>query len=310
MSTNDSLVPLHPPGEQPQMAAMPLGSTSTLDTFEGPVRVEWDRDGAMTPFGQMPFFIEYLKVSGLFDAWVRDCPLSYTSPNAPGVRDVIGTLMLSILAGHRRYAHITALRSDDVLPGLLGMQKIVSEDSARRALKSIEEADGLAWLRRHLERCTSPLLAEPWILDIDTTVKVLYGHQEGAAVSYNPNKKGRPSHVHHTYMMAGLRLVVGMETASGDQHRSPHATPGLWALLDRLGRNLWPRLLRGDAGFGSENVMREAEVRAGSVSLYRRSGFLSRLPAGVTRPSGVAADRSKAACINNRFSHACRGTMV
>lgn len=243
------------------MAAMPLDEARSLDTFEGQVTVEWDRDSAMTPFGQMPFFVEYLKVSGLFEAWVRDCPLTYTSPNAPEVRDVLGTLMLSILAGHKRYAHITALRADDVLPGLLGMDKIVSEDSARRALKSIDEAEGLAWLRRHIERCTSPLLTEPWILDIDTTLKVLYGHQEGAVVSYNPNKKGRPSHVHHTYMMAGLRLVIGMETAPGDQHRSPHATPELWALLDRLGRALWPRLLRGDAGFGSENVMREAELR-------------------------------------------------
>ena len=47
----------------------------------------------------------------------------------------------------------------------------------------------------------------------------------------------------------------------GDEHRSSHATPQLWALLDRLGRALWPRLLRGDAGFGSQNVMREAESR-------------------------------------------------
>ena len=39
-----------------------------------------------------------------------------------------------------------------------------------------------------------PLLSEPWILDVDTTVKPLYGHQEGAVVGYNPKKPGRPSH--------------------------------------------------------------------------------------------------------------------
>jgi hypothetical protein len=31
----------------------------------------------------MAYFIEFLKVSGRFDAWVADCPLSYTSGNAP-----------------------------------------------------------------------------------------------------------------------------------------------------------------------------------------------------------------------------------
>ena len=32
------------------------------------------------------------------------------SPNAPAKRDILGTLLLAILAGHQRYAHITALR--------------------------------------------------------------------------------------------------------------------------------------------------------------------------------------------------------
>ena len=34
--------------------------------------------------------------------------------------------MLSMLAGHKRYAHIAALRGDGVLPELLDMSKIVS----------------------------------------------------------------------------------------------------------------------------------------------------------------------------------------
>src|ERR1700733_5208213 len=44
-------------------------------------------------------------------------------------------------------------------------------------------------------------LSERWILDIDTTVKPLYGRQEGAVVGYNPKKPGRPSHCYHTYSM-------------------------------------------------------------------------------------------------------------
>ena len=80
------------------------------DTFAGRVHVEWEtgeRAAAMTPLGQLPFFIEYLKQGGLFDGWVAGCPLSLTSPNAPSKRDILGTVMLSVLSGHRRYAHIT-----------------------------------------------------------------------------------------------------------------------------------------------------------------------------------------------------------
>ena len=40
----------------------------------------------MTPLGQLPFFIHFLKAGGLFDALVGDCPLRYRSPNAPEKR--------------------------------------------------------------------------------------------------------------------------------------------------------------------------------------------------------------------------------
>jgi hypothetical protein len=213
----------HRSGDQlPAGPVAPAGLT-TLATFAGPVRVEWDDQSSLTPLGQVAFFIEFLNVSGRFEAWIGSCPLRYTSGNAPLVRDVLGTAMLSMLAGHKRYAHITALRSDSVLPELLGMTKIVSEDTVRRALKAIDERAGLEWLQRHIDLCTHPLLAEKYILDIDTTVKPLYGHQEGAVVSYNPKKPGRPSHVHHTYMLAGLRLIMGVETAAGNEHSALRA---------------------------------------------------------------------------------------
>jgi len=128
-----------------------------------------------------------------------------SSPNAPGKAEVLGTWLLSILAGHRRYAHVTAMRCDGVNPGLLGMKKVISEDALRNALKRIAEMDGCSWLDKHLGESVAPLLDSPWILDADTTIKPVYGRQEGALLGYNPKKPGRPSHAYHTYLMAGLR---------------------------------------------------------------------------------------------------------
>ena len=90
----------HPAGEQPEVEEW----SAVAETFAGRVHIEWDTTAAVTPLGQLPFFVEYLKQGGLFDGWVADCPLSFTSPNAPRKRDVLGTLLLSVLAGHRRYA--------------------------------------------------------------------------------------------------------------------------------------------------------------------------------------------------------------
>ncbi len=149
MTHDLALSRLHPVGDQSPVADATLPPDVTLDSFAGPVHVEWDREAALTPLGQLPFFIDFLKTAGLFDALNADCPLHYTSPNAPKKRDVLGTTMLSMLAGHKRYAHIAALRCDGPpgrrargLPELLDMSKVVSEDAVRRGLKAIDEEEG------------------------------------------------------------------------------------------------------------------------------------------------------------------------
>src|SRR5260370_26844845 len=223
------------------MGGLPMGELAVVvervsagpvvaDTFAGRIHLEWDGGAPVTPLGQLPFFIEYLKQGGLFDGLVADCPLHYTSPNAPRKRDLLGTVLLSVLAGHWRYAHMTTLRCDPVNPPLLGMAQVVSEDAVRRGFDKMEEGAGLTWLQGPLDYNTRPLVREAWILDIDTTVKPLYGQQEGAVVSYNPHKPGRPSHSYHCYMMANLRLVLAVDAAPRNQHTSKQSSARLWAL--------------------------------------------------------------------------------
>ncbi len=53
----------------------------------------------------------------------------------------------------------------------------------------------VAWQPKHLRQSYEPLLYEPWVLDIDTTIKTAYGHQEGAQVGYHPHKPGRPMRI-------------------------------------------------------------------------------------------------------------------
>jgi hypothetical protein len=251
----------HPMGDREIIAeAARAAPAMALETFGGRVRVQWDRQTAVTPLGQLAFFIEFLKTAELYEPWVQECPLAYRSPNAPAKADVLGTLLLSVLAGQRRYAHITAIRADGVNPQLLGMSRVLSEDSARRAFARAESGDCARWLQNHLRICYGPLLHEPWILDVDTTVKPLYGHQEAAVVGFNPLKPGRPSHTYHTYFVANLRLVLDVDVQAGNRGAALYSRPGLWALLERLGPAARPVFIRGDCAWGNEGAMDEAEV--------------------------------------------------
>lgn len=261
----------------------------------GRFQVRWDEGGTATALGQLAFFAEFLEVSGLFARWAQGCPMSYTSPNAPAVVDVLGTWMLSILDGQYRYAHVAGLRGDAVAPQILGMKKVISDESLRRALAHLApEQDGVrsaearaaraaqlakstAWMDAALSESTAEALRTPWILDVDTSIKPLYGHQAGAQVSYNPRKRGRPSHVLHTYWMGNLRLVLDVEVQAGKTHAAKHSVPRLRTLLDELPAEQRPALVRGDNAFGNEHVMEELEARA------QRYLFKLRQSAGVKR---------------------------
>jgi hypothetical protein len=238
-----------------------LLSCAGVETMAGRIQMRWENESAATPMGQLAYFIEFLNLTGLWSRWLESCPLVYSSPNAPSKAEVLGTWMLSMLAGHRRYSHVTTIRCDGINPGLLGMSKVISEDALRKALARMPEAEGTAWLDRHLSDSVAALLDAGWILDTDTTIKPLYGHQEGAVIGYNPRKPGRPSHAYHTYLMAGLRQVLGVEVCAGNEHTAKHAQPGLLKVLDALPAERKPRLVRGDNAFGNDAMMTALEQR-------------------------------------------------
>lgn len=252
----------HPLGEAENLPSTGQNQAISLDTAGGRVHVEWDSETPLTPLGQLVFFANFLQAGDLFGPFCAEAPFDYTSPNAPSATDVLGSALLSILSGHWRYSHLSALRHDLVNPPLLGMSQVMSEDSVRRGFKKMsrdcsERAD--QWLRKHLRRTWEALLQEEWILDIDTSVKPIYGKGEGADVSYNPHKRGRPSHVYHSYFIANIRLCLDTELHAGSKHAAKHGLPGLWKLLLSLPKSAWPRMIRGDCAYGSEAVMLQCE---------------------------------------------------
>ena len=82
--------------------ASALTQTFNIPTFGGQLDVSWNSSSQVTQWGGLAYFISYLKTSGLFDRLVEDAPFHYTSPNAPDVCDVVGTIVLMMLRKARR----------------------------------------------------------------------------------------------------------------------------------------------------------------------------------------------------------------
>ena len=143
----------------------------------------------------------------------------------------------------------------------LGLNGMVSEDSVRRALKAMAAAASEPWMRVALMASVRDALDRPWVLDMDATIKPLYGRQEGAEICYNPHKPGWPSHVLHTFWVGNLRRVLDAVLSSGKQHSAGHAKAAMARLLDELGDKA-PALVRGDCGYGNEDIIDVCEQRS------------------------------------------------
>lgn len=156
MKNSHASLRVHPQGESRNPSSPGSPPPTPVDTYGGRIHVEWDPQAAVTPLGQLPFFIKFLKTAELFAPWVRECPLIYQNPNAPQPVDVLGTILLSVLSGHHRYAPSTTIRTDGVNPTLLGMSKVCREDLVRRALRALTEPASTRGCRTIACGVTSP----------------------------------------------------------------------------------------------------------------------------------------------------------
>jgi hypothetical protein len=150
---------------------MQAAQAMAVDTPGSRIHVQWDHQARATPNAQLAFFAVFLSAMGVYESWIKICPLTYTSPNAPTKQDVLGTWLLAMLAGYNCHAQTTAPHADAVSPQILGMNKIISEDALRRALARLSAEKSRNWLVPQPMGSVQAALNTPWILDIDTTTQ-------------------------------------------------------------------------------------------------------------------------------------------
>ena len=203
---------------EPQNLVKLYGTAVDVPVFGGRLEVDWSPGERVTSVGGLVYFAMFLKETGLFDRLCEDFPINYKSNNSSSKRDIVGTAVLAILLGKTRYVHIEAIRHDEAARELLGLGEIVSDATVRRAFRRANEKKLDAWLSRHEREVYETLLVHRYVIDIDNTVKPIYGHQEGAELGYNPIKPGRPSHNYHSFFIGRARIALGVDVRPGKQH--------------------------------------------------------------------------------------------
>ncbi len=113
------------------------------------------------------------------------------------VADVIIILAMGVLAGAKHLSHLAIIRTDYALRSLFRWDRFPDDTTVARIFKSFnhkhckELSDAESQMR-------NKVWSKKWFgritLDMDSTVRGVYGSQEGAEKGYNPKKRGQKSY--------------------------------------------------------------------------------------------------------------------
>ena len=223
-----------------------------------------ETDRALTPFGGMVVFLEFLNKIG-FVKKVSECmPVTHRSPNSIPPAQTYIAFLISVAAGARRFAQTSWLRGDRALHGLLGIDRFPSDDTIRNLFLRF----GMGEVQRFVEPMREwmmerlPLRREGHSLDLDSTVFERHGQQqEGALKGYNPRRPGRVSHHPLLAVLAESHFVMHGWLRSGNSGTGRGVTEFLKEALALWGGRGPLRVVRADAGFFDKELFTFLEKR-------------------------------------------------
>lgn len=218
---------------------------------------------AVTPFGGLTVFLEFLRRVGFAEQIRGAMPFELKSPNAIPAVETFTAFMLTVAAGARRFAHASWMKADRALQEVMGMKRFPSDDTIRNLFKRFSQAGVYRfysalwdWQLQRLEP-----KEEGWSLDLDSVVFERYGRQEGAKKGYNPKKHGRPSHHPLLAVLAESHFILHGWLRSGNCGAARGVVEFLKEALALLGSRHRIRVVRADSGFFDDQLLSFLEGR-------------------------------------------------
>src|SRR5882757_10418256 len=220
---------------------------------------------AVTPFGGLSVFIEFLGRIGLVEQLASRTPYQPKSGNHYDPGQILVGFILSVIAGAQRFAHANQLRADRALHALLGMKRFPSDDTILNYFRRFSQAEVERFWRPMWRWLISrlPQLEKGFSLDLDSTIFSRHGaQQQGAARGYNPRRPGRLSHHPLLAVLAEANFVLHSWLRSGNAGASQGAAQFLSEALSLLGDQHRIRCVRADSGFYGDHFLSFLEERA------------------------------------------------
>jgi hypothetical protein len=174
--------------------------------------------------------------------------------------DVVQMTVCAQIAGATAMEHVSKICSDEIISRCAGWENVPHATSVGRIIKSVRERNitelealvprlrDKVWKRMVRNGHTLACAMTDMIIDMDSTVQGVCGHQEGAQKGYNPHKKGQLAYHPLLAFCAETKEVLHSWYRCGSAYTSNGAVEFLKELMAGLRKGV-KYLLRADSGF-------------------------------------------------------------
>ena len=165
-------------------------------------------DKEITPWGGISILQKMMHKMSFTD-FLNTTPLPQQRSNRGyDLVQIILQFIISIWYGATRYEHLEVTRFDGVLQKLFGWDKMAGHRAFVRYFKKFTMETNTSVFCRFYQWFFDNLAFDNFTLDLDSSVLTRYGQQQGAAVGYNPTKRGRKSHHPLMAFVADVEMVA------------------------------------------------------------------------------------------------------
>lgn len=227
----------------------------------------------LTHYGGVFFFHEFLGVLQLRH-WLHR-RLHYSRRNSDySLPQMVLALVYPIMLGLDRLETAALLRTNGTFQYLTGLPSYPDPQTLRRFLLQAPPD-----FREQLHRFNNWLLTQfihrpehrsRLILDLDSSVLTVFGHQEGAEVGYNPRYRGKRSYDPLLCLEANSAFLWDTELRPGNAGTWADSPELLASCFLNLPADIRELRVRADAGFGFDPVLAMLEQRQAHYAVVAR----------------------------------------
>jgi hypothetical protein len=229
--------------------------------------------GTLTHYGGVYLLHRFLSKIGFRDAVARQLRVVQRN-NRYTLGEALLAILYPMILGLERLESTRLLGQNGVFQRLTGLWFYPDPSTLRRFLLRVAPV-ALPQLRKLHDRFLRRMMTRPrpparLIFDLDSTVLVLYGRQEGARIGYNPSKPGRRSYYPLLCFEAQSRDFWHGELRPGDVGTPRGALACVQACFLKAPRQVRRVIVRADKGFFDHKLIDWVERQGAGYVIVSR----------------------------------------